>query len=86
MGTMEDYRLVTDLVLALGAAFLGGLVARRLGQPVLLGYIVAGVLIGPNTPRLATTCLTHACSQPWQRVPALSRPAPRPRSARPRRW
>ena len=49
---MEDYRLVADLVLALGAAFLGGVIARRLGQPVLLGYIVAGILIGPNTPRL----------------------------------
>ncbi len=49
---MEDIRLVVDLVLALGAAFLGGVVAQRLGQPVLLGYVVAGVLIGPNTPGL----------------------------------
>ena len=49
---MEDYRLVTDLVLALGAAFLGGAIAQRLGQPVLLGYIVAGILVGPNTPGL----------------------------------
>ena len=49
---MEDYRLITDLVLALAAAFLGGAVAQRLGQPVILGYIVAGVLIGPNTPGL----------------------------------
>ncbi|MDP9365571.1 MAG: cation:proton antiporter, partial [Chloroflexota bacterium] len=49
---MEDLRLVVDLVLALGAAFLGGMVAQRLGQPVLLGYILAGVLIGPNTPGL----------------------------------
>ncbi len=49
---MEDLRLIVDLVLALGAAFLGGMVAQRLGQPVLLGYILAGVLIGPNTPGL----------------------------------
>ncbi len=49
---MEDIGLVVDLVVALGAAFLGGLIARRLGQPVLLGYVVAGVLIGPNTPGL----------------------------------
>ena len=47
---MEDVRLVLDLVLALGAACLGGLVARKLGQPVLLGYVVAGALIGENTP------------------------------------
>lgn len=47
---MEDFRLVIDLVLALGAAFLGGIIAQRLGQPVLIGYVLAGVLIGPNTP------------------------------------
>ncbi len=28
--------------------------ARRLGQPVLLGYIVAGAMIGPHTPGLST--------------------------------
>ena len=50
---MEDVRLVLDLVLALGAACLGGLIARRLGQPVLLGYVVAGALIGENTPGLS---------------------------------
>jgi CPA2 family monovalent cation:H+ antiporter-2 len=47
---MEDLRLIVDLVLTLGAAFLGGMIAQRLGLPVLVGYIVAGVLIGPNTP------------------------------------
>src|ERR687898_293388 len=38
-----------DLALILVAAFLGGLVARRLGLPLILGYILAGLLIGPNT-------------------------------------
>ncbi|MCC6315957.1 MAG: cation:proton antiporter [Thermomicrobiales bacterium] len=50
---MEDLSLVVTLVLALGMATLGGLVARRVGQPALLGYILAGVLLGPNTPGLA---------------------------------
>jgi CPA2 family monovalent cation:H+ antiporter-2 len=50
---MEDIGLIVDLVLALGAAFLGGMLAQRLGQPVLLGYVLAGILIGPNTPGLA---------------------------------
>jgi CPA2 family monovalent cation:H+ antiporter-2 len=36
--------------LTLGAAFLGGVIAHRLGLPTLVGYILAGVLIGPNTP------------------------------------
>ncbi|MEJ7901948.1 MAG: cation:proton antiporter [Thermomicrobiales bacterium] len=49
---MEEYRLIVDLVIALGAALLGGAVAQRLGQPVLIGYIIAGILIGPNTPGL----------------------------------
>jgi CPA2 family monovalent cation:H+ antiporter-2 len=49
---LEDVRLILDLVLALGAAFVGGLVARQLGQPVILGYVIAGIVIGPNTPGL----------------------------------
>ncbi len=47
---MEHSELVLDLALALAAAFAGGWVARRLGQPVLIGYLVAGIIIGPNTP------------------------------------
>ena len=47
---MEHSELVFDLTAALAAAFAGGWVARRLGQPVLLGYLLAGVLIGPDTP------------------------------------
>lgn len=47
---MEHSELVLDLALALAAAFAGGWVARRLGQPVLIGYLVAGFIIGPNTP------------------------------------
>ena len=31
------------------AAFVGGLVAQRLGLPLMLGYIAAGILVGPNT-------------------------------------
>jgi monovalent cation:H+ antiporter-2, CPA2 family len=38
-----------DIALILVAALLGGVVARWLGLPLILGYIAAGVLIGPNT-------------------------------------
>ena len=38
-----------DIALILMAAFLGGVVAQRLGLPLILGYILAGVLVGPNT-------------------------------------
>ncbi|HZU16489.1 MAG TPA: cation:proton antiporter [Candidatus Dormibacteraeota bacterium] len=41
-----------DLVLALLAAFLGGVVAQRIGLPVVVGYVLAGVAVGPFTPGL----------------------------------
>lgn len=47
---MGDLQLVLDLVLAVLVAFVGGSLAQRLGQPVILGYLVAGVVIGPFTP------------------------------------
>ncbi|HEU0165315.1 MAG TPA: cation:proton antiporter, partial [Thermomicrobiales bacterium] len=47
---MEDVRIILNLFIALGAAVAGGLIARRLGLPVLIGYVVAGIVIGPNSP------------------------------------
>ena len=41
--------LVVDLTLVLIAALAGGFLAQRLGQPLIVGYIVAGVVIGPFT-------------------------------------
>ncbi|MDX2216638.1 MAG: cation:proton antiporter [Oculatellaceae cyanobacterium bins.114] len=43
----EDFRLIVDLVMVLAAAAGGGLIAALLKQPVLLGYLVGGVLVGP---------------------------------------
>jgi CPA2 family monovalent cation:H+ antiporter-2 len=39
-----------DLAYVFTAAVLGGIVARILRQPTILGYVVAGILIGPFTP------------------------------------
>lgn len=39
--------IAADIAIILVAAMFGGLIAHRLGQPLLLGYIVAGVLVGP---------------------------------------
>jgi CPA2 family monovalent cation:H+ antiporter-2 len=44
---MEESRLILDLAIVLGAALGGGLIARLLKQPAILGYIVAGIIIGP---------------------------------------
>jgi CPA2 family monovalent cation:H+ antiporter-2 len=45
-----DAGLLLDLVAAVLAAFVGGALAQRLGLPVVVGYLLAGVAIGPFTP------------------------------------
>lgn len=61
---MHDFALLTELALALGAALAGGLIARRLRLPPLVGYLLAGVVVGPNTPGLfADTGAVHAVAQ-----------------------
>jgi CPA2 family monovalent cation:H+ antiporter-2 len=47
---MHEVNLLVNITVALVVAFCGGLVARRLGIPTIVGYLVAGVLIGPFTP------------------------------------
>jgi CPA2 family monovalent cation:H+ antiporter-2 len=42
--------IAADLVLVVLAGLAGGLVAYRLGQPLLIGYILGGVLVGPHMP------------------------------------
>lgn len=42
--------LLLDLGFALAAAFIGGVIAQRLGQPMLVGYLLAGIIISPYTP------------------------------------
>jgi monovalent cation:H+ antiporter-2, CPA2 family len=41
--------IVTDLIYIVLAALVGGLVAQAVRQPLLLGYILAGVIVGPYT-------------------------------------
>ena len=43
----EDFRLIIDLVLVLAVSAAGGLLAALFRQPVLLGYLVGGMIIGP---------------------------------------
>jgi monovalent cation:H+ antiporter-2, CPA2 family len=45
-----DHAFYRDLAYIFGAAMVGGAAARALRQPMILGYVVAGVLIGPFTP------------------------------------
>lgn len=43
----SDLTLIVDMVTVLGSATIVGYGAHRLGQPVLLGYLLAGMVIGP---------------------------------------
>lgn len=46
----EELSFILDLGVAILAALVAGAIAARLGQPPLVGYLVAGVAIGPFTP------------------------------------
>jgi CPA2 family monovalent cation:H+ antiporter-2 len=43
-----DFRLIVDLVTVLASASVGGLLAAKLKLPVILGYIVGGIVVGPT--------------------------------------
>jgi CPA2 family monovalent cation:H+ antiporter-2 len=45
-----DSTFYRDLAYVFGAAVVGGAVARALRQPLILGYVLGGVLVGPFTP------------------------------------
>jgi monovalent cation:H+ antiporter-2, CPA2 family len=45
-----ELSLVTTIAVALGAALLLGFLALKLKLPAIVGYLLAGVLIGPATP------------------------------------
>ena len=43
-----EHQFVLDLTIALGASAVSGFIAHRLRQPALLGYLAAGLIIGPS--------------------------------------
>lgn len=49
-----DLSFTYELMVVLGAAAVGGYGLSRLGQPVLLGYLASGVVVGPLGFRLIT--------------------------------
>ena len=46
----HDVPLITTIAAALGLALIMGFVASRLKLPALVGYLIAGIIIGPATP------------------------------------
>ena len=47
---MSDFPLLVSISVALTYALVGGLAARRVGLPPIVGYMLAGVALGPFTP------------------------------------
>jgi K+:H+ antiporter len=47
--------IAADIAIILVAALLGGFVAQKLNQPLILGYIIAGILVGPHTGGVTVT-------------------------------
>jgi CPA2 family monovalent cation:H+ antiporter-2 len=47
---MHDVPLLISITIALVVAFIGGIIARRIGLPTIVGYLLAGIVIGPFTP------------------------------------
>jgi monovalent cation:H+ antiporter-2, CPA2 family len=47
---VHEIPLLVNISIALATAFAGGLLARRLRLPAIVGYLFAGIAIGPFTP------------------------------------
>ncbi len=47
---MHELPLLINIAVALVVAFFGGMIARRIGLPTIVGYMLAGIAIGPFTP------------------------------------
>ena len=46
----HETALIATMSVALALAFVGGFLATRLGLPAIVGYLLAGVVVGPFTP------------------------------------
>ena len=47
---MHEINLITTIAFGLTSALICGLLAKRIGLSPIVGYLVAGYIIGPNTP------------------------------------
>ena len=46
----HDIMLISTIAVGFALAFLFGFIANRLGSSPLVGYLVAGVAVGPSPP------------------------------------
>ena len=63
----EEMNLVGDLALILIASGVFTILSKVLKQPLILGYIVAGVLVGPHLGLFSGITDTHSVKQ-WSEI------------------
>ncbi len=65
MEHMNAQHILETLALVLGAAAVSTLLFQKLKQPVVLGYLIAGMIVGPHTaiPLLADADTVHTLSE-----------------------
>lgn len=60
---MDHYTLVQDFVVLLLAAGLAGMLCKRIGLSAIVGYLVAGIVIGPYSPPFSLITDTEHIAQ-----------------------
>lgn len=64
MAMQDDLPLVTTIAAGLSVAFILGLIATKLRLPPIVGYLLAGIVIGPHSPGfVADMSLAHELSE-----------------------
>jgi len=61
--TLDDFSLLTAIAAGLAAAFVGGVLARSVRLSPVVGYLAAGILIGPFTPGYQADTGLHALAE-----------------------
>ena len=62
---MQETGLVLTLASAFGAALLFGYITQRLGLSPIVGYLLAGVVVGPYTPGFIADVTSPSNSRKW---------------------
>jgi CPA2 family monovalent cation:H+ antiporter-2 len=50
MELIHGTQLISTLVIGLSSAFVGGMIASKLRLSPIVGYLLAGIVVGPFTP------------------------------------
>ena len=72
----ESHHFLTNLALVLCVAALTSLIFQRLRQPVVFGYLVAGMIVGPYIPLPGAPIAPIAATAPGGPIAGTGRMPP----------